>query len=70
MPRSKGKGVREFARTIRDRRIDSGLSVVQLSEMLGVNPMTIYRWEQGKASPHPFLLKRLAKVLVQKPTNN
>ena len=36
-------------RTLREERL--GLSRVQLGQLLGVHPLTVYRWERGNALP-------------------
>ena len=48
---------------IRALREGKGLTRVALAERIGVNPMTIYRWERGGAAPREDFLFRLLKEL-------
>ena len=43
-------------------REKTGLSMNKLSEMIGVQLNTIWRWENGKASPSVEIAKMLAKI--------
>ena len=55
----------------------TGLSMQKLSELIGVQLNTIWRWETGKASPSVEIAKGLAKIfgiteseLLHGPTQN
>jgi ribosome-binding protein aMBF1 (putative translation factor) len=52
-----------FARYIREARIERGLSVAQLAERVGVSGPCIYFWEMGKTRPRDANLSALCKVL-------
>src|SRR4051794_37622303 len=39
----------------------------QMGELLGINRMTVFRYESGKAKPEPVMLKRLAEVAMKFP---
>ena len=45
------------------RRAAAGMSLVALARVVGVSPRQIINYEQGKHSPSPARLKRLAEVL-------
>ena len=45
------EGVRFSARSVRAQRRRLGLSAEDFARLVGVSPMTIYNWEQGKARP-------------------
>lgn len=46
---------------IRALREAKGLTRVALAEIIGANPMTIYRWERGGAAPKEQSLFKLLK---------
>ena len=48
-----------FIRTLREAL---GLTQAQLGERIGVDKMTVYRWERGMVRPGPAALKELEKV--------
>lgn len=48
---------------IRALREAKGLTRVALAERMDANPMTIYRWERGGATPREDFLFRLLKEL-------
>jgi len=50
-------------RRLRDARTTAGLTVPQLAVAIGVEPVTVYRWEAGKAFPSPLALEKLAAHL-------
>jgi transcriptional regulator with XRE-family HTH domain len=52
-----------LGRRIRELRKDRGLTMQQLSKMVGVNYTTIYRVETGKVSPSVVLLSEIAHRL-------
>ena len=52
-----------FADSVRSGRESRGLSVRELADMVGVSMMTLYRWQEGRTTPHPYLKKRVLEVL-------
>ena len=56
--------MREKIRALREAK---GLSQTELAEALGVDQTTISAWENGKAEPTLFNLRRLADLLGVKP---
>ena len=49
-----------FARNVRDLRIDRKLSQIQLGEKLSYSSKTISKWEKGDFLPDIFILKMIA----------
>lgn len=47
---------------IRLLRKKLNLTLKEFADKVGVNIMTIYRWETGRNSPTPFLEKVLKKI--------
>ena len=54
-----------FAETLRKLRKEKGLSQLQLSTRMFVNPSTITRWENGTRLPDAAMIARLARVLEE-----
>ena len=52
-----------FAETIRQLRIERGLSQIQLAEQMYVTRPTVARWESGSRMPDAMMISRLAKCL-------
>lgn len=52
-----------FAETIRQLRIERGLSQIQLAEQMYVTRSTVARWEAGSRMPDAVMISRLAKCL-------
>ena len=52
-----------FADTIRQLRINKGLSQLQLADQMYVTHSTISRWEAGSRLPDTMMISRLAKCL-------
>lgn len=52
-----------FADTIRQLRINKGLSQLQLADQMYVTHSTISRWEAGSRLPDAMMISRLAKCL-------
>lgn len=48
---------------IREARLNAGLKQTQLAEMIGVNSVTISRWENGKSKPRAGELESLTNIL-------
>lgn len=44
-------------------RTRTGTSLREMAQLLGVNPMTVQRWEHGTAVPSPANAARYRKVL-------
>jgi transcriptional regulator with XRE-family HTH domain len=49
-------------RTIRELREERGLTQLQLGNLLGVTPVTVYNWERGQHMPTAPQLRALARV--------
>lgn len=49
-------------KTIRQFREEHGWTQVQLANLLGVSPATVYTWERGKFDPRASQLKKLAQT--------
>ena len=47
---------------IREARLNAGLKQVQLAEMIGVNSVTISRWENGRSKPRAGELESLTNI--------
>jgi len=52
-----------FARFVREARMNRGLSVVELAKRVGVTGPCIYFWETGKTRPRDANLSALCKAL-------
>ena len=52
-----------FAETIRQLRIERGLSQIQLADQMFVTHSTVSRWESGSRLPDAVMISRLAKCL-------
>lgn len=48
---------------IKQKRLNKGITQVELGEKLGVSQATIAMWETGKRTPRTKLLKNLAETL-------
>lgn len=48
---------------IRQRRLEKGMSENLLAALVGVEKISLIRWEEGVNTPHPKNLFKLAKVL-------
>lgn len=48
---------------LRARREALGLSRLQLAVSADVSPDSIYRWEQGRASPRPAIARAIVAAL-------
>jgi putative transcriptional regulator len=47
---------------IRQLRLERGWTQLELANMLGVTPVTVYNWERGKYEPKFAQLRALAQV--------
>jgi DNA-binding transcriptional regulator YiaG len=54
--------VRFSARSVRAQRKRLGLSALDYGKLVGVSPLTIYAWEQGKSRPRKSQLAALVAV--------
>ena len=52
-----------FARSIRNARIERGLSVAEVAQRVGVSVSSIYFWETDRVRPREANLSALCKVL-------
>ncbi|MGB3328673.1 MAG: helix-turn-helix transcriptional regulator [Thermomicrobiales bacterium] len=50
-------------RTIRELRIDAGLTQLELANAIGVTPSAVYKWERGQTEPSATNLRDLAAAL-------
>lgn len=48
---------------LKKKRIENGLSLAQLGEMVGLTKTTIFRYECGKRKPNISILKKMAVAL-------
>lgn len=55
-----------FAVRLRALREKAGLSVEEVAEAVGVKPITVYGWEQGRSAPHIDALPAIAEVFNYK----
>ena len=66
-----GLRVSVFAKRLKEARLQAGLSQERLGIEAGLDPMSastrMNRYELGKRSPHPDLVKGFAKVLTVPP---
>jgi transcriptional regulator with XRE-family HTH domain len=52
-----------FARYLRNARIERGLTQAEVARQVGVSVVSIYLWETGKTRPRAENLSALCKVL-------
>src|SRR5579885_324390 len=52
---------------LRNARLAAGLSQSQLAEKIGVDAKSVQRWETGKTTPRPSLLRALCDALAKTP---
>ena len=57
------------ARKIKQYRIASGLTVIQLAKKIRKTRATVYNYENGVQMPTPKVLLKIAKVLNTQPIN-
>jgi DNA-binding transcriptional regulator YiaG len=57
-----GEKLRFSARSVKSQRTRLGLSALDYGKLVGVSPLTIYAWEQGKSRPRKAQLAALAVV--------
>jgi DNA-binding transcriptional regulator YiaG len=53
-------GTRFSAKSVRSQRKRIGLSAADYAKLVGVSPLSIYHWEQGKTRPRKEQITRLA----------
>jgi len=56
------EGVRFSARSVKAQRRRTGLSAADYAKLVGVSPLTIYNWEQGKSRPRKEQLASLVTL--------
>ena len=56
------EGIRFSARSVKAQRERLGLSAANYAKLVGVSPLTVYNWEQGKSRPRKEQLAALAAV--------
>ena len=56
------ESVRFSSKSVRSQRKRLGLSAADYAKLVGVSPLTIYNWEQGKNRPRPAQLAALVAV--------
>ena len=56
------EGIRFSARSVKAQRERLGFSAAAYAKLVGVSPITIYNWEQGKTRPQKAQLAALAAV--------
>ncbi len=54
--------VRFSAKSVKSQRRRLGLSAMNYAKLVGVSPITVYNWEQGKTRPQKAQLARLVAV--------
>lgn len=54
--------IRFSARSVKAQRKRSGLSAADYAKLIGVSPLTIYNWENGKSRPRQEQLAALVAV--------
>ena len=52
-----------FANTLRELRMEKGLTQIQLAGLMFVNKATVSKWESGNRLPDAAMILRLARVL-------
>jgi DNA-binding transcriptional regulator YiaG len=57
-----GDKLRFSARSVKAQRARLGLSALDYGKLVGVSPLTIYAWEQGKSRPRKAQLAALVAV--------
>jgi DNA-binding transcriptional regulator YiaG len=61
-PQKVDEPVRFSARSVKAQRTRLGLSAADYARLVGVSPLTIYNWEQGKSRPRQEQLAQLVAV--------
>lgn len=51
-----------FVNNLRQLRQDSGMSISEFADAVGVHYMTVYRWEQGARIPSVPMMVKIANV--------
>ncbi len=54
---------------LREQRVKRGWTQATLAEKLGVTDRTVSRWENGKAFPTPYYVKKLSLLLDASPND-
>lgn len=53
---------KQHAKLLAHARRRAHLSQEEAAERIGVQRITVYRWEKGKSSPHPANARRICEV--------
>lgn len=53
----------DLAATIRQARLDAGLTQLELAHLMGVSQRSVENWEQGVATPRPLYLQAVRRTL-------
>ena len=61
-PENAAEGARFSARSVAAQRKRLGLSAADYAKLVGVSPLTIYNWENGKSRPRKEQLAALVAV--------
>ena len=56
------ESIRFSARSVKAQRTRLGFSAADYAKLVGVSPLTIYNWEQGKSRPRKEQLAALAAI--------
>ena len=62
LPQQVDESVRFSARSVKMQRTRLGLSAADYARLVGVSPLTIYNWENGKSRPRKEQLALLVAV--------
>lgn len=54
---------RSYGQRIMQRRLELGLTQVDLAKLLGVNEMSVVNWENDRHFPSPGYLRRIKEIL-------
>lgn len=54
---------RTFGRALKVARADAGHTQLTFSRVLGVDPVTVSRWERGESAPNRWLMPALVAEL-------
>ena len=54
--------IRFSSKSVKAQRRRTGLSAADYGKLVGVSPLTVYHWEQGKSKPRQQQLARLVEI--------
>ncbi len=52
----------DIPKLVKELREELGLTQEQFAQKVGVTFGSVNRWENGKRTPHPFLIRRLVEI--------